>query len=168
MSFRDDITAEFRLEFQSRDFGNSILRCPNVSVCRIISYILYYILYIYNIYIIYSIHIYISNEIFSLFFAKTFLSLDYFVSSNTCNFKRFENGRGSTSTGGSTTASILRFSFLRIVRYRTTNFVSIEKRSVYSNGARQRITEKWRKKGGRSGDGEVTLREMKKVEGGEK
>lgn len=102
---------------------------PNVSVCRIISYILYYILYIYNMYIIYSIHIYISNEIFSLFFAKTFLSLDYFVSSNTCNFKRFENGRGSTSTGGSTTASILRFSFLRIVRYRTTNFVSIGSKS---------------------------------------
>lgn len=167
MSFRDDITAEFRLEFQSRDFGNSIQRCQTFRFAELYP-IFYIIFYIYNMYIIYSIHIYISNEIFSLFFAKTFLSLDYFVSSNTCNFKRFENGRGSTSTGGSTTASILRFSFLRIVRYRTTNFVSIEKRSVYSNGARQRITEKWRKKGGRSGDGEVTLREMKKVEGGEK
>lgn len=126
MSFRDDITAEFRLEFQSRDFGNSILRCPNVSVCRIISYILYYI---YNMYIIYSIHIYIERDFFFIFCKDISTSLDYFVSSNTCNFKRFENGRGSTSTGGSTTASILRFSFLRIVRYRTTNFVSIGSKS---------------------------------------
>lgn len=60
------------------------------------------------------------------------------------------------------------FSSHRSISYDEFRFDRIEKRSVYSNGARQRITEKWRKKGGRSGDGEVTLREMKKVEGGEK
>lgn len=81
VSFRDDITAEFRLEFQSRDFGNSIQRCPNVSVCRIISYILYYILYIYNMYIIYSIHIYRTR--FFLYFLQRHFYLSIISSRQT-------------------------------------------------------------------------------------
>lgn len=56
---------------------------PNVSVCRIISYILYYILYIYNIYIIYSIHIYIYRTRFFLYFLQRHFYLSIISSRQT-------------------------------------------------------------------------------------
>lgn len=133
----------------TRDFGNSIVRCAMSK----------------RLFKLFSIYIYISNEIFFSFFifTKTFLSLETRLfrlvkHGSMYNFKRLENRRGSTSTGGSTTtlsASIL-FSSYRSIDVRRISFRSDRKNDPSIRTALDnRITEKWKKKEGRSDDGEV-------------